>query len=155
MKCWARQGFIPSFRSCHQADEHFCRSFCRSSLRSCCSYSKLRATLRSSSEQDRTHQGSVLCSKSAFKRANFQPTDNLQGRASTHILAAGVASQPPLPPLPIERGDSTLTRTLSGLILGAFGSLCIYSGGLLFTGRNSCITSIDLQSSAEPAISIP
>lgn len=135
MRCWALQGFIPSLRSCRRADERLCPS------RSCPSFvvcSEGRSTCEPKANRSRqTAQQAVaplLCTKASFSRAKVQPAEKLRREASAQRTAATVASQTPLPPLPIERGDNTLTRTLSGLILGAFGSLCIYSGGLLFTG---------------------
>lgn len=139
MKCWESQGFVPSSRSCHLSDKQNCRSFRCLSSRSCNSYTRFNSTSEITFKQDRAQQKPVLFSRRSFKRAKFQPQDDLRGGVSAQNAAAGLAPQPPLPPLPIERGDNTLTRTLSGLILGAFGSLCIYSGGLLFTGDKAFI----------------
>jgi len=91
--------------------------------------------LSQSSHQNRTPPtlhpipGSQQCRSSA----SSAPFPEGSSQTVPEVSAQPIAS--PLPPLPsVDRGDNTLQRTISGVVLAALGSFCIYSGGLLFTG---------------------
>lgn len=139
MKCWASRDSIFSLRNCLNTQDLPCRTLChsRTSIDNRKSYPSLG--LHRLSRQDRGCEAVETVVRSWTQTLSAKRLPGRQRRRTVSLLTAlaGLAPQPPLPALPIERGDNTLTRTLSGIILGAFGSLCIYSGGLLFTGEDT------------------
>lgn len=136
MKCWISRGSNQANRSCLDACSTSTATLPRTGIAS--SLDIHRKLWKKDSPRNLARvvgeAGKTVCSRDSLLRARSLPDDRQPGATPALAASAGVAPQTPLPPLPIERGDNTLTRTLSGLILGAFGSLCIYTGGLLFTG---------------------
>jgi hypothetical protein len=98
-----------------------------------------RTRLRHSSTQSpKFHQDGLgrqqIQCRSSASRASPAPVPESSSQASSGAPQPVISALPPLPSLPIDRGDNTFQRTVSGIVLGVLGSLCIYSGGLLFTG---------------------
>ena len=138
MRCWAGRDSVKPNRSYSPA----CRKLNANDLGRPSSWLRTRPCVdpsvlsRRQTQKERWEEAEVrVSSQQAFPPPRSSPGNRQTGGTPAVNAAPSIASQPPLPPLPIERGDNTLTRTLSGLILGAFGSLCIYSGGLLFTSE--------------------